>query len=79
MPLITVEMKVQTLLGPEIFKILYFILMKLKKFKPTSPGVRHKLSLYKNLLGKNSSLLKKIVLPLKRSFGRSTNNGRITA
>jgi len=53
--------------------------MKLKKFKPTSPGVRHKLSLYKNLLGKNSSLLKKIVLPLKRSFGRSTNNGRITA
>ena len=53
--------------------------MKLKKFKPTSPGVRHRLSLYKNLLGKNSHLSKSLVLPLQRAFGRSTSNGRITS
>jgi large subunit ribosomal protein L2 len=53
--------------------------MELKKFKPTSPGVRHRLSLYKNLLGKNSHLSKSLVLPLQRAFGRSTSNGRITS
>jgi ribosomal protein L2 len=53
--------------------------MKLKKFKPTSPGVRHRVSLLKNLLGKNSQLAKKLVFFLKRSYGRSSSNGRITS
>jgi len=53
--------------------------MKIKKFKPTSPGVRHRVVKQKNLLGKNNSLIKNLIQPLKQSFGRSTNTGRITA
>lgn len=52
--------------------------MKLKSFKPTSPGVRHKIVIQKNLLAKDSSLIKNLIKPLKRSYGRSATTGHIT-
>jgi len=52
--------------------------MFLKKSKPTSPGIRHKLSLQKNLLAKNSNLVKTLISPDKRTFGRSKTSGKIT-
>lgn len=53
--------------------------MRLKNYKPTSPGRRHRLALHKNLLGKNSNLLKNLIHPLKRTGGRNSITGRITA
>jgi len=52
--------------------------MRLKKYKPTSPGIRHRLALHKNLLGKNSSLFKNLLYPLKSTGGRSSITGRTT-
>lgn len=53
--------------------------MNLKKFKPTSPGVRHKIVLKKSQLALKNSLLKNLILPKKQSFGRSSYQGNITS
>lgn len=53
--------------------------MKLKTYKPTSNGVRHKISLCKNLLAKNNRLIKNIIIKKKYFAGRSRINGRITS
>ena len=52
--------------------------MKLKKYKPTSPGLRHKLFIQKNLLSFNNNIVKSLVYGKKRSVGRSSQTGRIT-
>ena len=41
--------------------------MKLKSFKPTSPGVRHKIVIQKNLLAKDSSLIKNLIKPATKN------------
>ena len=53
--------------------------MKLIKYKPTSPGIRHKIALQKNLLCKNNRLVKSLLKGSKKTGGRSTNTGRITS
>lgn len=53
--------------------------MKLKKYKPTSNGIRHKISLCKNLLAKNNNLIKSVIIKKKYFGGRSRINGRITS
>jgi large subunit ribosomal protein L2 len=52
--------------------------MKLKMFKPTSPGVRHQLNVPKNLLSKSNSFSKNDITFLKDYAGRSKTTGRIT-
>lgn len=53
--------------------------MKLKHFRPTSNGVRHKISLQKSLLTKKNNLVKTITIKKKYFAGRSKLNGRITS
>ena len=79
MPLITVEMKVQVLLCSKhlILSKIYF--MKMKKFKATSPGLRHKFLIMKNLLCNEGIPIKGLSRFIGNSFGRSTQTGRITS
>lgn len=53
--------------------------MKLRNYKPTSNGIRHKISLCKNTLAKKNTLIKKITIRRKYFAGRSQVNGRITS
>jgi ribosomal protein L2 len=53
--------------------------MKIKKYNPTSPGLRHRLINQKNLLALDSLLIKNLSKFLKRSYGRSSQTGRITS
>lgn len=52
--------------------------MKLKIFKATSNGVRHKITLKKNLLSKNNRIIKALLIKKKYFAGRSRLNGNIT-
>ena len=52
--------------------------MKLKQFKPTSNGIRHKVVIQKSLLSKRNNLVKKMAIKKKSFVGRSKLNGRIT-
>jgi ribosomal protein L2 len=52
--------------------------MKLKKLNPVTNGTRFQINIQKNLLSKTNKLLKTSVKGIKRSFGRSLTNGRIT-
>ena len=52
--------------------------MKLNKLKPTSNGSRHTILLKKNLLSKNSKVVKQLLKGIKNTSGRSTLTGRIT-
>ena len=53
--------------------------MKIKKYNPTSSGLRHRLINQKNLLALDSLLIKNLSKFLKRSYGRSSQTGRITS
>jgi len=53
-------------------------IMKLKQLNPTTSGTRFQINIQKNLLSKTNKLLKTSITGLKRSFGRSLTNGRIT-
>ena len=52
--------------------------MFLKKSNPFNNSSRHKLSLTKNVLSKNSKFIKQIKKGLKNTSGRSTSTGHIT-
>lgn len=56
----------------------YITAINLIKYKPITPGLRHQKNLQKNLLSRNTKIIKKLVFNLKRSVGRSQNTGRIT-
>lgn len=53
--------------------------MQLLKLNPTTPGVRHKIKLSKNLLSKKGSIYKKLNLNNHRYQGRSAQTGHITS
>jgi large subunit ribosomal protein L2 len=50
-----------------------------KKLKPTSAGLRHQIVMVKNTLCKNTSFLKKNTFCLKKTGGRSKQDGHITS
>jgi large subunit ribosomal protein L2 len=50
-----------------------------KKLKATSPGLRHQILIEKNKLCKNNGFLKNHTLCVKKTGGRSTQDGRITS
>jgi len=50
--------------------------MKMKHFKPTSPGLRHKFTIMKNLLGNQGLPVKGLSKYIGSSFGR--NHGKIS-
>lgn len=52
--------------------------MQILKFKPTSGGTRHRISIKKSLLSKTNTLFKQSILGFKKTSGRSSNTGRIT-
>jgi large subunit ribosomal protein L2 len=52
--------------------------MQIVRFKPTSKGIRHRISIKKSLLSKTNKFLKYSIFGLKNSSGRSSNTGRIT-
>ena len=53
--------------------------MKLKEFKPITNGIRHKISIQKNLLTKNNRLTKGLIRGIKKNYGRSTLTGHVTS
>lgn len=53
--------------------------MQNRKFKPTTPGIRHQIRIEKNLLCKNNSFLKIHTTRLKKTGGRSRQDGHITS
>lgn len=53
--------------------------MQLLKLNPTTPGIRHKIKLSKNLLSKKGSIYKKLNLNNHRFQGRSPQTGHITS
>jgi large subunit ribosomal protein L2 len=52
--------------------------MQIKRLNPTTPSFRHKISICKNLLSKNNTLLKNLLKTLPRNSGRSSITGHIT-
>jgi len=52
--------------------------MLIKKLNPITPGTRHQKNLTKNLLGKNSSLIKGLTFYFHRKKGRGFDLGHIT-
>ena len=52
--------------------------MQIKQLNPTTPSSRHKISICKNLLSKNNSLIKNLLKTLPRNSGRSSITGHIT-
>jgi large subunit ribosomal protein L2 len=50
-----------------------------KKLKATSPGLRHQISIEKNVLCKNNNFLKKNIITIKKRGGRSRQDGHITS
>jgi large subunit ribosomal protein L2 len=52
--------------------------MKLKQLNPTTSGTRFQINIQKNLLSKTNKLFKSSIKGIKRFFGRSLTNGRIT-
>ena len=52
--------------------------MQLKKLNPVTNGTRHQVNIQKNLLSKSNRIYKPLITNLKRSYGRSSVNGRIT-
>ena len=52
--------------------------MKLIKLKPSTGGTRHQLNIKKNLLSKNSNIIKNFVFGTKKNAGKSSINGRTT-
>lgn len=52
--------------------------MKIVQSYPITPGIRHKKSIQKNLLGKKNNLLKSLHYNVYRCVGRSSLTGRIT-
>lgn len=53
--------------------------MQLKKMKPTTNGLRHKIKIEKNLLAKNNKIVKKTILQRNKNLaGRSSITGNIT-
>lgn len=51
---------------------------EIRRFKPTSNGIRHQARLEKKLLSKNSRIIRSIISTKKKHNGRSSLNGRIT-
>lgn len=52
--------------------------MQIIRFKPTSKGIRHKVSIKKSLLSKTNDLFKQHIFGFKKSSGRSSSTGHIT-
>ena len=52
--------------------------MKLVFSKPTSSGIRHQIKIQKNLLCRDNSLIRSLLIGTKRWAGRNSNTGRIT-
>lgn len=52
--------------------------MKLKRLNPTSPGIRHKLTINKNSFSKNNKVLKFNLSGIKKTGGHSTTTGHTT-
>lgn len=52
--------------------------MKMKKFKATSPGLRHKFIITKSYLCNEGRPIKGLCRFIGNSFGRSSTTGRIT-
>ena len=50
-----------------------------KKLKATSPGLRHQVLIEKNTLCKNNTFLKNHTMCIKKTGGRSTQNGHTTS
>lgn len=53
--------------------------MKLKKLNPITNGSRHVIRLQKNLLAKNSRLVRSIFQKKQKKYGRSSSTGNITS
>jgi len=53
--------------------------MKLKKLNPITNGSRHVIRLQKNLLAKNSRLVRSILKKKQKRNGRSSTDGHITS
>ena len=52
--------------------------MKVIKLNPFTNGTRHTVKIQKNLLSKNSRIVRSILSKNNENNGRSTVNGRIT-
>ena len=53
--------------------------MKLKKYQPITNGIRHKISIQKNLLSKSNKISKIDFNNHKKQYGRSVSTGHITS
>jgi len=53
--------------------------MEFKKKKKTSPGLRHQISIKKNVLSKAGGLIKTLLRGKKKNSGRSTQTGNISS
>jgi large subunit ribosomal protein L2 len=52
--------------------------MEVKKLNPITPGQRHQITFFKNVLSKNSLIIKNLVRDFKRKKGRCLSLGLIT-